>query len=433
MNVLKNDLSGWLPVAALVLPAALLLAAAVFLLVRFLRKNDGTPDSPYYSLIFFLSRLFQGRSPRLLIEEEALSGADAPYILLANHESFFDFNYLHRMSHPRPPAFLINNYYCTRPVLKMLRRRSGMLSKRLFASDFRAPVSIMRTLRSGYPVVIFPEGRLSPDGRSNPIVEEGAAFYRRLGVDLVLVRICGAYYAGPKWRRRRYHADTTVRVSVERVLKREEIRSMLDEELNALIASTLYNDASLEPPCRYPQKDKAEGLEGLLYRCCDCGALYTLQSRGNTLRCCACGSVHALDEQYRFTTEPFTIPTWYDRIREAERTELDRFRLHTAVRTVICPADGGPVRREKGECSLDPECFSYHSSGIDFSIPTEKLPALAFSCSKEFELYYNNEQYFFYPLAHPEQAARWALFIDLLSERRRKESDLTCSKRKKHS
>ncbi|MBR0353080.1 MAG: 1-acyl-sn-glycerol-3-phosphate acyltransferase [Oscillospiraceae bacterium] len=429
MPFFRNDI----PVFAAVLFAAILLAAAVVLIVCFSRKNAGTPDSPVYRLIFLISRLLQGRSPRLIIEDKALSQAEAPYIMLANHESFFDFNYIHRMAHPRPPAFLINNYYCTRPVLKTLKRKSGMLAKKLFTSDFGAPVSIMRTLRSGYPVVIFPEGRLSPDGRSNPIVEEGAAFYRRLGVDLVLVKIHGAYYAGPKWRKRRYHADSCVRVSVERIIKRDELKTMQDAEINALITSTLYNDASVDPPCSYPRKDKAEGLEGLLYRCADCGELYSMHSKGNTLRCRACESIHTLDEEYRFTSEPFTIPAWYDHIRETERAELDRFHLDAAVRTVICPAAGGSSRKEKGECRLDAECFSYHSPGIDFSIPTEKLPALAFSCSKEFELYYNNEQYFFYPLEHPEQSARWALFVDLLSERRRNERELTCNKRKKRS
>ncbi len=433
MPFFKNDMPLRLPVFAAVLLAALFLAAAVIWIVRFLRKNDGTPDSPVYVLIFFLSRLFQGRSPRLIIEDDALSKAETPYIMLANHESFFDFNYIHRMSHPRPPAFLINNYYCTRPVLKTLKRKSGMLAKKLFTSDFGAPVSIMRTLRSGYPVVIFPEGRLSPDGRSNPIVEEGAAFYRRLGVDLVLVKIHGSYFAGPKWRKRRYHADTCVRVTVERVIKRDELETMQDAEINALIASTLYNDASVDPPCSYPQKDKAEGLEGLLYRCADCGELYAMHSIGNTLQCRACGSIHILDEKYHFTAEPYSIPSWYDRIRETEKAELDSFHLSTAVQTLICPAAGGTARKEKGECSLDPAFFSFHSPSIDFSIPTEKLPALAFSCSKEFELYYNNEQYFFYPLEHPEQSARWALFVDLLSERRRKESEMTCNKRKKHS
>ena len=79
-----------------------------------------------------------------------------------------------------------------------------------------APLGMLRTLRKGYPVVVFPEGRLSPDGRQNPIVENAAALYKRSKVPLVLVNIQGAYFANPKWRKRFLKSD--IYVSVRRVI-----------------------------------------------------------------------------------------------------------------------------------------------------------------------------------------------------------------------
>ena len=341
---LLNDLPLWGLILVVLLLAALLFAAVLFFIDRFcLRECDETPDSPVYALIFFLVRLWHGRKPKPVIRDELLEEAETPYILLANHESFFDFYYIHQMAHPRNPTYLVNEFYCTRPVLKTLSRRAGILSKKLFTTELSSPIRIMRTLKKGYSVVIFPEGRLSPDGRSNPIVEEGAAFYRRMNVDLVLVKINGAYFADPKWRNRRFR--TSVAVTVERVIKKSELSGMTDEELNRLIASTLFNDASENVLCTYPQKNKAAGIENLLYRCVDCGALYTLRPEGNRLLCTACGSVHIFDENYRFKEAPNTISGWYERIREAEKSELDTLCLSAEVRTVIPGRDGGPKKK----------------------------------------------------------------------------------------
>ena len=193
---------------------------------------------------------------------------------------------------------------------------------------------------------------------------------------------------------------------------------MSGAELDRKIAATLYNDASRDELCLYPQRNKAAGLENLLYRCADCGALYTLESRGDSLVCGACGSGHSLDAHYHFTDAPFSIPGWYDRIRDMERQALDDLSLHTPVQTLIHGANGGKNRREAGECSLTPETFCYRSEQTAFSIPTEKLPALAFSCGEEFELYHEGELYYFYPTQQRQQVARWALAVDLLTERR---------------
>lgn len=402
-----------------ILALAAVLFALILLFIRhvFFREAAGTPDSLMYAFIFFLVRLWLGKRQRVEIEDAALRELDAPYILLSNHESFEDFYYLSQLAHPRNPSYLVNEYYCTRPLLKPMAKKGGILSKKLFTRDMSTGVGILRMVRRGYPIVIFPEGRLSPDGRSNPIVESGAALYRRLRTALVLVRIDGAYFAHPKWRKRTYRS--TIRVSVRRVLRPEELAELTEAELDEFIRAELYNDASAGGQAVWPQKDKAVGLDTLLYRCADCGALYRTLGVGSELRCLCCGRVHRLDERYRFTDAPYTIPGWYDAIRRMEAEELDALSLRAAVKTKIFGADGGPVRWETGECSLDTEAFRYVSETHSFEIPVEKLPALAFSCGEEFELYHENELHYFYPLEEPKQVARWALAVDLLAERRR--------------
>ena len=408
-----------LPQALLAVALFALSFALLFVVVRRLcfRGTEETPDSMSYALIFLLVRLWLGRRQKLSVDDAALRELEGPYILLSNHESFEDFYYISQMAHPRNPSYLVNEYYCTRPILKRLAKGGGILSKKLFTPDMGAPLGMLRTLRKGYPVVVFPEGRLSPDGRSNPIVESGAALYRRMKTTLVLVRIDGAYWAHPKWRDKRFRSD--IRLAVRRVLKPEELSALTDAQLDELIRTELYNDASRFEGGRYPQQDKAKGLEGLLYRCADCGALYQTQGLGNELCCRACGSRHRLDERYRFTDPPGSISAYYDAIRRREADELDALDMRAAVRTKIFGADGGPVRWERGACTLDTERFRYRSDTEDFTIPTEKLPALAFSCAEEFELYHNNELHYFYPLENPVQAARWGLAADLLAERRK--------------
>ena len=388
------------------------------------KKKDGrtgTPDSPMYDLIFLIVRLWLGGRQKIEVDDERLKQAQAPYIMLVNHGSFYDFYYVSKLAHPKRPSYLVNEYYCTRPILKHMAKGGGILSKKLFTRDMNTAVGLLRTVRRGYPVVIFPEGRLSPDGRSNPIVEKGGALYKKLNVDLVLTRIEGAYFAAPKWRKKSYHSR--VRIRVERVISREELKKMSAAELDGTIDDFIRFDASEAPIDRYPQKDKALGLDTLLYRCADCGALYRTEGVRNELICHACGSRHELDESYRFIGKPGTIAEYYDAIKAMERRELDNFRLDCAVKTKLFGANGGPVRWEEGECMLTPDAFAYRSPSLSFEIPMDRLPALAFSCGEEFELYHADELFYFYPKEQPKQVARWALLVDLLHEEKNASPD----------
>ena len=412
---LVNDLPLYVLILIIAL-LALLLFGILFLFLDkvYFKENDGTPDSPVYGALFKVVSLLCRRRSNVKIDASLLDGHEGPFLFLCNHESFWDFYYVQRLLNGRNPAYVLNRFYFENPILRWIGKKTGMIPKRLFTTDFETPVRIMRTLRKGYPVVVFPEGRLSVDGRQNPIVENSASFCKRLGVDVVLGSIRGAYFGGPKWRKKSY--PTEVRVKAVRVLTPAEMKAMSDEALQSLIAETLSFDESEEPQTPFPQKDKAVGLENLLYRCGDCGALYSTEGVGNDLICHACGRVHTLNDRYRFADEMGTIGAYYDRIKSFERAELDDLHLETPVQAVMFREQRPRRVRSEGVCTLTRDCFSFHSKDEDLSVPIAQLPALPFSCNEEFETYFHENLYYFYPTENRRQAARWALIVDLLHE-----------------
>ena len=412
-----------LPLPLLVLILLVLAGVLFFVLFLFLnkiyfRQNEGTPDSVFYTGFFSVLERLRKHSQRLHIDDEKIRTLDKPFIALVNHQSFFDMYYVKRLfaNAKANPSYVVNRHYLMHPLIRKPCLKAGVIPKKLFYPELSTPLEIMRMLKKGYPVVIFPEARLSVDGRSYPIIDRSAAFYRRLRTDIVFVKIRGAYFVKPKWRKRNFRSD--VYISAERVLRQEEIAAMTDEELNRLIDESLSYDASMEQTGPFWQKDKAKGLQNILYRCIDCGALYTTAGVGNALSCSACGTVHRLNEQYLFEDEPFSIGGYYERIRELERKTLSDLHLEADVNTVIFRDTGTYKTKETGYCTLSKEGFSYRSERASFVIGWDALSALPFSVNTEFETYYNGDLYYFYPKENRRQVVRWALLVDMMKEMR---------------
>ena len=413
---IMNALPLWVLILIILLMMALLFVLLwLFLDKVYFRGKDGTPDSAAYFVAIKLIALWRKHSQELVVDGEKLKGLDPPFVVLCNHVSFYDFYYMTELMKNYKPAYIINHHITSAPVLRHLSKKAGMIPKKMFYPD-TAAVKMLRTLRAGYPVVVFPEGRLSIDGRPGEIVESAAAAYKKFGYPLVLAKITGGYFTYPKWRGKFYRGN--VRITVERVLTPEDLKRMSVGEIERVIEATLSYNASADPVNRFRQKDKARGLEKMLYRCADCGALYTTQSKASDLYCTACGKIHHLDDSYLFTDEIGSIPAYYDRIKETERAQLDDLELRTEVNVKVFPDKNGRVRKETGVCTLTKESFTYRSDKTEFTVPTEKIPALAFSCGKEFEIYHDNDQYYFYPTENRQQVARWSLIVDLIREER---------------
>ncbi len=402
------------------LGAVLFVILAIFLDKVYFKENDKTPDSVIYSATFRLADLLWKHKRKLHIDDTGLRELKPPYIVLSGHPSFYDFHYVHDLVKTNNPALVVNRHLISAPVIRTLGKKGGFIPKKLFNPDFTVPRSIMKAIKNGYSVVIFPEARLSLSGREYPVIENGGALYKKLGVDIVIVRLRGAYLVKPKWRKRTFRNN--VYAEVARIITKEELASLGPSEIDDIINENISRDDSEIVCDTYRQKDKAKGLENVLYRCIDCGELYSTSGKGNEFICTACGSRRHINESYHFDEEPYTINACYERIKELERKELASpdFKLgEIAVKTVLFSEKGRYKTKSSGWCTLTREGLSYRSQTESFTIGADSLPALPFSCGEEFEVYHDDKLYYFYPEENRRQVTRWALFVDLMEEEKR--------------
>lgn len=215
----------------------------------------------WYTLSKITARLFfsfRVVHPERMIEE-------GPLVLASNHQSYFD-----------PPLVGICSrrgvYYLARktlqqiPLLGKLLPHINVILVDRDGNDMSALKSVIRTIRSGNGVVLFPEGTRSPDGS----LQAGKA-----GIGLVIaktrapvqpMRIFGSYEAFPK-------GSGTITATPITVVVGEPIR-FSDEELDPATHGdderTLYQYLSdrvmeaisaLQLPDSLPRRTCAESLQ----------------------------------------------------------------------------------------------------------------------------------------------------------------------------
>ena len=144
---LTNSLPIGLLIAVIILLAALLFALIFWFLNKYyFKENSGTPDSMLYIAFFRIVKLILAGKQKASIEQLPQE-VRTPYILLSNHESFYDFYYVSRIDPRHRASFVVNRYYLTRLPVRHLWKRGGMISKRLFVPDFETTVGIMKMLK----------------------------------------------------------------------------------------------------------------------------------------------------------------------------------------------------------------------------------------------------------------------------------------------
>ena len=177
---------------------------------------------------------------------------------------------------------------------------------------------------------------------------------------------------------------------------------------------------------KYRYNKKLEGSETILYRCPKCHQEYNLLSFKNKLTCQSCGFEVEADDNYSFKNNELgikDISEYYKKIVEIEEKIINENGLNLSCEVDVTKfnfKDNIYNIKGTGICRLTKEEFTFNGivdeKEINFTIPTKQLFALAFSANEEFECYYGDELYYFYPKTNKLQCVKWALLVDLLNK-----------------
>lgn len=431
-NAFMSFISSDIPIIYLVLIAlafVIILFAVSALLINklYFVKGAGTPDSIYYRILLFIFERIVKSKSKPTFDRKNLSEIDDPFILLSNHGSFFDVYYLSKLVYPHRMSFILNRYYFKFKYFRKIFNKIGAIPKKLFSPDIETIRRTMKSIKDGYPVLMCPEGRLSVNGENYYITKETGKLLKTLKVPVVITTINGAYITNPKWRKKRIKGP--VHTEVKYIITKEQIETLSIDELNEIINTNIaYNDFEYarKNNITYRNNKKLEGAETILYRCPKCHQEYNLLSFKNKLTCQSCGFEVEADDNYSFKNNELGIKDfseYYKKIIEIEENLINENGLDLSCEVDVKRFNfNDNIYDIKGEgtCRLTKEEFTFNGivdgKETSFVIPVKQLFALAFSANEEFECYYGDELYYFYPKTNKLQCVKWALLVDLLNK-----------------
>ncbi|MCD7822652.1 MAG: 1-acyl-sn-glycerol-3-phosphate acyltransferase [Oscillospiraceae bacterium] len=250
---------------------------------------------------------------------------DEPFILVSNHltesDLFIAYNVVHRHMYIVASEHLTRGNFLKKIELKLLHpvfRAKGM-------TDIGSVKEMLRRVRNGSSLLLFPEGHRSADGVTMPTTPALGKLIKQSKCTLITMKITGGYFAEPRWAKTVRKGKITA--GVVGTYSPEELRSMSSEEVSKLVDRDIYEDAyerQRANPEKYTGERLAEGLENHLFICPECGGVSALHSEGNKLWC-ECGMQCEYDE-YAFlhsTEQSYELP--FDNVRDWTRWQKQQF------------------------------------------------------------------------------------------------------------
>ena len=247
---------------------------------------------------------------------------EGPYLVLPNHANAFD-QFFVALSFQKRHMYFVASEHAFRQKLVgfILRRFLAPISRVKGSADASAVRSILRTLRRGVPVCLFPEGNRSWDGRSQPLHPATGKLLKLAKVPVITYRITGGYLTDPRWGHSIRRGP--IRGGAVRVYQPEELAKLSPEELTALVERDLWVDSS-ENALPYPGRRLAEGLEEALFFCPKCGQIGSLRGEDRTFAC-ACGLRTEFREDGHLSGDiPFASIAQWDAWQREKLRELAR-------------------------------------------------------------------------------------------------------------
>lgn len=220
---------------------------------------------------------------------ETIPEMDGPILLLCNHNTDFDC-ILAGLAMGRQIYFVATEKVTRMGLLgKIVKRYFDPILHSKGVQGIGTVRSILTKMRNGSSVAMFPEGNRSFNGLTCPIPPATAKLARSCGGTLVTYRFSGGYFSWPRWGKGLRRGRLTGRIAG--VYGPQQLKAMSEQEIAAVIAKDLFVDAYQDQekqPVAFRARNRARGMDSMLYLCPACGQLGRLHTEKDSI-ICSCG------------------------------------------------------------------------------------------------------------------------------------------------
>lgn len=239
-----------------------------------------------------LIKIFSFFKGQRIIKKCSIKG---PAIVLSNHTSFYDFIYTNAALYPRRVTYLAAKKMFYEKGLGFFLRLARAIPKSLMQSDPIATMNAFRILKKNGIISVFPEGQISPSGRSLKPAFSIAKFLKKAKVNVYIVKHMGAGLVNPPWSKKTFKGR--IETIKELIISKEELINLSIEDIYRIVCDKLFYSSSEDNKIkRYSYKlNDISNLENVIYQCPLC--LHEgLQTQNNELICPVCQHRLVYDE-----------------------------------------------------------------------------------------------------------------------------------------
>lgn len=321
-----------------------------------------------------------------------------PYLLLCNHNSFYDFKVAMRAVVPRRATYVVavDGFIDREGLMRMV----GCFGKRKFINDITVVKQIKRSIHElKHICMVYPEARYSHVGTTAILPESLGKLVKLLKTPVATLITHGNHLIQPAWDLRKRKVAPTATMTY--LLTIEEIEQLSAQEINArLVEAFRYDDYAWQKANKIVigEKWRAEGLEAVLYQCPNCKKEGQMSTKDSFITCNNCHKSWQMDEYgvLKATTgetEFSHIPDWYEWQRQQVKEEVEKGTYHFEheVNVNLLPNSTGFYQIGTGKLVHNLEGLKVAGSGFNESFEFIKEPL---------ENYGIHVEYFYFERGH---------------------------------
>jgi 1-acyl-sn-glycerol-3-phosphate acyltransferase len=226
-----------------------------------------------------------------------------PGILVASHVNFFDPIWIYDVV-DRPIYFMATEELFRGTILSFVVRLFGTFPIRKAARDFQSVKNMIKVLKTGGMIGVYPEGTRTWDGTNSPIIPTIARIIRMMKVPVFSCRLEYGYLHFPRWADK--WRPIRVRLIFDRLYGADTIPESEQQILADIAQAIRIRDYELPIPTSTRRvSGLALGIHKLIYRCPHCQSMESLHAvepaASNRVECRSCYTTWKVDLGSRLT------------------------------------------------------------------------------------------------------------------------------------